>query len=70
MRLGLSKYGSVWLLTALTAAVVVSLAVFVDCIPLVSQIWDVVDGCSYRGEGGTFGCFGEGVSCEFFGYWF
>lgn len=68
MRLDLNKRGSLWLLTAITAAVVVSLVVAVECIPFAGQVWNAVDGCcsSYSGGGGVLDCFGENISCESF----
>lgn len=68
MRLGLDKRGSLWLFTAIAAAVVISLVVFVQSIPLVSQVWDAVDGCSYHGGGGVLDCFKEELPRELFYY--
>lgn len=66
MRLGLNKRGSFWLFIAIATAVVLSLAVVVECIPFASQVWDVVDGCSSSGGGGVLDCFREEISCELF----
>lgn len=67
MRPGLNKRGSLWLLTIIATAVVVSLVLVVECIPFAGQVWDAVDSCSYNGGGGVLDCFREERSCELFG---